>query len=606
MNFEQNKFGHPFNGGNQYFNQLSARIQQRAGIDVIKINDHVEPKIEFTKKQKQMPVQLTVEFGFPLTAEKIEKEEISSQDLVKSIDNIFETKSVQLDEKQDVIKSDLGEIHIEPLNVQPNATPYWHEFNADDELEGLILDSDGQEMSDITITGDGVFDLDQQIFHEISPMSNIETEIVDEAIQEVAPLKNNDVSNFDELDRLNASDISNEINDALIALGANDLNVSLKIDSENTEEPSVLTNEVISNIGSLPIVDQLEVTNDVNQFESSNADATNQVDSLSIISNEVSENKLTTPEIPSFSFSFIPEIEPAIEPIVSENSTVESVVESINLEEAMTISDITPISEPLIADSQNVEVISAQIVEVSTESTIIEETAPIEMSFSDADLDAIHEEFSAKEMSLNISKSNKTAAEIKEVETVVFERTQELGEAVAAELEFSDADLDMLHNQMANESTVAYVKSSAGSTVNIPVFEDATEETANPKLTWMDLIPWSSVFGVVASLMAIAAAWFIWNSIQKPMAIDEFIDKAVVTAPITPVVAENSTVVENLSPEEYIATAIIEDVTAGNTEETTFNFSELSERSRVSAVELEKLGLTSLNLEDPFFEEYIF
>ena len=122
----------------------------------------------------------------------------------------------------------------------------------------------------------------------------------------------------------------------------------------------------------------------------------------------------------------------------------------------------------------------------------------------------------------------------------------------------------------------------------------------------MDLIPWSSVFGVVASLMAIAAAWFIWNSIQKPMAIDEFIDKAVVAAPASQSAIENTAVAENLSPEEYIATSIIEDATVGNSDETSFNFSELSERSRVSAVELEKLGLTSLNLEDPFFEESIF
>ena len=33
MNFEQNRFGHPFNPGSIYFNDLSVRIQQRIGIE---------------------------------------------------------------------------------------------------------------------------------------------------------------------------------------------------------------------------------------------------------------------------------------------------------------------------------------------------------------------------------------------------------------------------------------------------------------------------------------------------------------------------------------------------------------------------------------------
>jgi len=108
--------------------------------------------------------------------------------------------------------------------------------------------------------------------------------------------------------------------------------------------------------------------------------------------------------------------------------------------------------------------------------------------------------------------------------------------------------------------------------------------------------------------MAIASAWFIWNSIQKPIAIDEFIDKAIVVAPVSnPVspatISSDAEVI--LSPAEYIVTSILED--ANNIEsEPVFRFSDLSERSKVSAVELEKLGLTCLNLEDNFFEEPIF
>ncbi len=590
MNFEQNKFGHPFNGGNQYFNQLSARIQQRAGIDVIKINDHVEPKIEFTKKQKQMPVQLTVEFGFPLTAEKIEKEEVATLDLVKPVENVIEIQPSNQSDKSDVRKLDVGEIHIEPLNVQPNATPYWHEFNADDELEGLVLDSEGQEMSDITITGDGIFDLDQQIFHEILPESIVEAPIVDEVIQEITPLQNTVETKVEDLVVELPSDIANENNETFVVLDIADEVVENSNQSQINEIELVKSDESILNIVSSEINDAINSSNESIESVSPNVDAQySNNDSLPISDNGV-DFQLGKDVIPSFSFSFIPEIEPVAEADETlSNAVIETTIQSVTVEHTAE------------------KVSSIQVDESIVEPIIAAEAAPVELSFSDADLDAIHDEYSAKEMSLNETPSKTVVAEIKEFGPTLVEPTSKSHvDATIPEMEFSDADLDMLHNQMANESSVAYVKSAAGSKVNIPVFEDATDETANPKLTWMDLIPWSSVFGVVASLMAIAAAWFIWNSIQKPMAIDEFIDKAVISAPVSQPVSETNTVTENLSPEEYIATSIIEDATAENMEESTFNFTELSERSRVSAVELEKLGLTSLNLEDPFFEESIF
>jgi hypothetical protein len=187
------------------------------------------------------------------------------------------------------------------------------------------------------------------------------------------------------------------------------------------------------------------------------------------------------------------------------------------------------------------------------------------------------------------------------------------------ELEFSDADLDLLHESMSNElpktETVSATKSiQKESSKQHKVYAEANsnsrieEETVAYKPTIFDMIPWSSVFGVVASLMAIASAWFIWNSIQKPIAIDEFIDKTIAPTVQTVAPVSNETVANesNLSPSEYIATSILEDVNSPESAENTFRFSELSERSKVSAVELEKLGLTTLNLEDGFFEEPIF
>ena len=183
--------------------------------------------------------------------------------------------------------------------------------------------------------------------------------------------------------------------------------------------------------------------------------------------------------------------------------------------------------------------------------------------------------------------------------------------------EFSDADLDLLHESMSNElpetdmvihemqtkpvvSKIEKVYASSNSNIEA--------ETVPFKPSMFDLIPWSSVFGILASLMAIASAWFIWNSIQKPIAIDEFIDRTI--APTVQVVApiskETPSVELNLSPSDYIASSIIEEANSSEQAENTFIFSNLSERSKVSAVELEKLGLTTLDLEDGFFEEPIF
>jgi hypothetical protein len=194
---------------------------------------------------------------------------------------------------------------------------------------------------------------------------------------------------------------------------------------------------------------------------------------------------------------------------------------------------------------------------------------------------------------------------------------EEKGFAGEIELEFSDADLDLLHESMSNElpetemvihemqtkpvvSKIENVYASSNSNIEA--------ETVPFKPSMFDLIPWSSVFGILASLMAIASAWFIWNSIQKPIAIDEFIDKTI--APTVQVVApvsnETPSVELNLSPSEYIASSIIEEANSPEQTENTFIFSNLSERSKVSAVELEKLGLTTLDLEDGFFEEPIF
>lgn len=530
MNFDQNKFGNPFNAGNQYFSQLSSRIQQRVGIEVQKIGNEQEKKIDFSKKTKPVPVQLTVEFGFPLTAEKIEREEPKP-----TIDaTSFDEDTLQISSKELPV-NDIGEIHIEPLNILPNATPYWHEFNADDELEGLILDSEGQEMSDITIAGEGTFDLDQQIFHEINQNERNESPLSNELHNDIDSLYKSDESIQASLSQQDSSLIGDETTSNIISNDSSDENLQiqrLEIEaqfslSENDEKIEDIVSFDIANDVSETLNEVINLSTESDEMISRNTSSL--IEDGSDFS-QVTDNQ--TDEVPSFSFSFIPELNEAVE-----------------------------------------------------------EGSPVELEFSSADLDAIHEKMSAQEMSPK--KMN-----LDEVTTPISTKTE-------VELEFSDADLDMLHSQMANEPVAVFEQSATGKTINIPVFEDMTGDDAEKVTpTILDMIPWSSIFGVVASLMAIASAWFIWNSIQKPIAIDEFIDKAVVTNPKTtanaPVSVEQETY---LNPAEYIATGILDELTNESAnDEMTFKFSELSERSKVSAVELEKLGLTSLDLEDNFFE----
>ncbi len=566
MNFDQNKFGQPFNAGNQYFNQLSARIQQNVGIEVQKIGIEPEKKIDFSKKNKPAPVQLTVEFGFPLTSEKIEKDEaqaIGGESTV--IENVVPTKN----EKS--ASSDIGEIHIEPLNIQPNANPYWHEFNADDELEGLVLDSEGQEMSDITIAGDGIFDLDQQIFHEIVQPSQMQSPISNESITDQISLVHSD-------EKLSSENIANIISD-IHEETTNQIDLTVNSDIKTTEivldKSSQLPMSMIDEantdiISSNESNEKLDISSIDNNLVSI-SDETNVLDVSSETVNQIDNFAISGvgEDVPSFSFSFIPEITESTFVNNDHSASIESNI----------------LKTPETVNTGGIEIQESSVME----SAIAVE--PVELEFLSADLDAIHDEMSANEMSLKTTKTDR-------IETPILAKAE-------VELEFSDADLDMLHSQMANESVAVYEQSSAGRTLNMPKFEDATtEDSEQIKPTLFDMIPWSSIFGIVASLMAIASAWFIWNSIQKPIAIDEYIDKAVVASPKT-TVANASILAEQVyqNPADYIASEILDDANNTNvSEESTFRFSELSERSKVSAVELEKLGLMTLDLEDNFFE----
>jgi len=121
------------------------------------------------------------------------------------------------------------------------------------------------------------------------------------------------------------------------------------------------------------------------------------------------------------------------------------------------------------------------------------------------------------------------------------------------------------------------------------------------------MIPWSSVFGMVASLMAVASAWLIWNSIQKPLPIDEYIDRTMVTKAdpsAVPAIIEDGNQGIDISTLSVSDRVVYSDVVEEEIPQVkNFDFKKMSEQSKISSVELERVGLTVLDLEDELFDD---
>ncbi len=180
------------------------------------------------------------------------------------------------------------------------------------------------------------------------------------------------------------------------------------------------------------------------------------------------------------------------------------------------------------------------------------------------------------------------------------------------ELEFSDEDLDRLHAEMTGESfvpaQVAYEKDSnpvimqKAQAVKV---ENSTAEISDQRIPLWAMIPWSSLLGVVASLFAVAAAWFIWNQIQKPLTVEQRVAKAVQSAPVAAAVSaspeKKELDIEALPASHQVIYDMIQEGTSTNKNE--MNFNQMPEQSRISSVELERNGLTVLDLEDQIFDE---
>lgn len=181
------------------------------------------------------------------------------------------------------------------------------------------------------------------------------------------------------------------------------------------------------------------------------------------------------------------------------------------------------------------------------------------------------------------------------------------------ELEFSDEDLDRLHAEMTGESFVPaqapVERESAPVKMEQPKVskvEKPTSENSEERVPLWAMIPWSSLLGVVASLFAVAAAWFVWNQIQKPLTVEQRVARAVQSVPVAAAAVKTSPEKKELNIEALPAShQVIYDMIQEGTsaDKHVMNFNQMPEQSRISSVELERNGLTVLDLEDQIFDE---
>ena len=631
MDFQSNKINQPFNPSPNYFQGLSNNIQNRVGIEVKNVVETKAPKIEFNKNQK--PIQLTVEFGFPLIAEKNTAIDSSESQNVETFESNNITDQI-IDSPNNLVKDDeFGQIHIEPIQLAANPNPYWHNFNSDDELEGLVLDSEGQEMSDITINGDAMFDIDQHFLRKEKPEMGVieiaetinEVEAINPLVHEleintteIAPSVIENISSVVIEQEKPENDLFSVVNDAEIV--KND--ISLVVESTQEEET------FFSFSFTPQIAEVTEITNDIKSIEA--APIVNEIESIEVapIVNEIESIEVAPilNEIESIEVvSVVSEIESIeVAPIVSEIESIEvvSIVNEIeSIEVASIVNEIESIEvSPIVNEIESIEVApiiseviseeSNEIIEFSNElHSIAENNQAIEYSFSDAELDNLHDQmsqqFEVAQPEQKVAKNNQS--EISAITFVEFS-TNEI--VFDPEREYTDAELDLLHEQLSKEIEASKPRVSEPVAIAKNVKEEAATSNYEPvieaKTSIMEMIPWSSVFGIVASMMAVASAWFIWNSIQKPIAIDEFIDSKIapmVSQVNAPVPADNVDKTLSLAPADFIANEILTEIENPSTAENNFNFVNLSEQSKISAVVLESNGLTTLDLEDNFFED---
>lgn len=271
-----------------------------------------------------------------------------------------------------------------------------------------------------------------------------------------------------------------------------------------------------------------------------------------------------------------------------------------------------------VAESPEDTYIESEAIEQTAEIEIVEQEAPsneieeskaleeatIDPSLADAlesELQSIQEKEEPARFNQN-SKQNEvliespynlpleTPEEVKTPEEIEAEKIR------SAEVERKRAEAAARYAALLDETRADYVPVAASNT--------APEKEG---------LPWASILGVVASLAAIATAWWVWSLIQAPMSVEQMAESnrqipvSQVAAPVLVAAAtDNSVSFENLPSEAQIIADVVEEgeVEVGLTQAPKLlHFTQMDEQSKVSMVELENNGLLIMELEDEIFED---
>ena len=117
-------------------------------------------------------------------------------------------------------------------------------------------------------------------------------------------------------------------------------------------------------------------------------------------------------------------------------------------------------------------------------------------------------------------------------------------------------------------------------------------------------VPIKSTFieGLAVNFGVIALNFYFGVKLECPPFIDSKI-APIVSQVNTPSAVESIDNTLSLAPADFIANEIMTEAENPATAENNFNFVNLPEQSKISAVVLESNGLTTLELEDGFFED---
>lgn len=265
------------------------------------------------------------------------------------------------------------------------------------------------------------------------------------------------------------------------------------------------------------------------------------------------------------------------------------------------------IAEPKVEEVINVvEETIEEVVEIPLRINEIVESKPVFESFPYTGIEL-------RKSSLPvIEKNTEIVEEFAEVEKTIEEEVNNSEIDVVEEIEYNSNELDLLHEEMEKkQQSVKTIEVQKNDTLSSAASTQTHSDNTSEKTSWS--IPWASIFGAAASVVAVAAAWFVWNIIQKPMAIDDWADQNVVSTKVIQEPAVTIPVAEEKIEKEFqepsldsdlglVYDLIVEDDIPMHRN---INFQALSEQGRISSVELEKEGLMVLELEDVIFDEIV-